>query len=136
MDFAVDATTRELSERAAQFIDEFVIPAEKYFHDNPTAGDVQWERPAIMADLKRQAKAMGLWNLFLPHHPAGANLTNLQYVPIAELTGRSPEIAPEAFNCSPPDTGNMELLSLFGTRINSSSGLHRCSRAKSDPRIA
>jgi acyl-CoA dehydrogenase len=115
MDFAVDATTRELSEKVAAFIEEFVIPAEKYFHDDPTSGDLQWERPVIMADIKRQAKARGLWNLFLPNHPSGANLTNLQYAPIAELTGRSPEIAPEAFNCSPPDTGNMELLTLFGT---------------------
>ncbi|WP_280490091.1 acyl-CoA dehydrogenase family protein [Nocardia farcinica] len=115
MDFGYDETTRDLRERAWAFIEDFVFPAEQYFHDAPVAGADQWERPAIMAELKQQARARGLWNLFLPDSRHGAGLTTLQYAPIAELTGWSPEIAPEAFNCSPPDTGNMELLSLFGT---------------------
>ncbi|MEN0137250.1 MAG: acyl-CoA dehydrogenase family protein, partial [Rhodococcus sp. (in: high G+C Gram-positive bacteria)] len=115
MDFTFDPTTTQLCDRVSTFMDDFVFPAEKHFHDNPAAGDLQWERPAIMADLKKEAKAQGLWNLFLPHDPRGAGLSNLQYAPIAELTGWSPEVAPEAFNCNPPDTGNMELLSLFGT---------------------
>ncbi|MEV0354831.1 acyl-CoA dehydrogenase family protein [Nocardia sp. NPDC050697] len=115
MDFEIDSTTRTYCDRVSEFLGEHVFPAEKYFHDDPTAGATQWERPAIMAELRREAKARGLWNLFLAHDPRGAALTNLQYAPIAELTGWSPEIAPEAFNCNPPDTGNMELLGLFGT---------------------
>ena len=70
----------------------------------------------MIEELKAQARERGLWNLFLPPtHEHGAGLTNLQYAPLAEITGRSPWIAPEALNCSAPDTGNMELLSLFGT---------------------
>ena len=115
MEFTFDSTTQQMCDRVSAFMEEFVFPAEKHFHDDPAAGDRQWERPAIMADLKKEAKARGLWNLFLPHDPRGAGLSNLQYAPIAELTGWSPEVAPEAFNCNPPDTGNMELLSLFGT---------------------
>ena len=69
-----------------------------------------------MEELKAEARRRGLWNLFLPRtHEHGAGLTNLQYAPLAEITGRNPWIAPEAINCSAPDTGNMELLSLFGT---------------------
>ena len=73
-----------------------------------------WERPPVIDDLKAKAKQRGLWNLFLAHHPQGAGLTNLQYAPLAELTGRS-FIAPEALNCAAPDTGNMEVLAEFGT---------------------
>ncbi|EME15822.1 acyl-CoA dehydrogenase family protein [Rhodococcus qingshengii] len=115
MDFEFDAKTIDLKELASAFMDEFIFPAEHFFHDNPEAGDRQWERPAVMAELKEHAKARGLWNLFLPHDPRGAGLSNLQYAPLAEVTGWSPEVAPEAFNCNPPDTGNMELLTLFGT---------------------
>lgn len=68
-----------------------------------------------MEDLKSEAKRRDLWNLFLPEDDRGAGLSNPEYAPIAELTGRSPSLAPEALNCSPPDTGNMELLSRFGT---------------------
>ena len=68
-----------------------------------------------MADLKAEARHRGLWNLFLPHSPLGAGLSNVQYAPLAEITGRSPLIAPEALNCAAPDTGNMELLTMFGT---------------------
>src|SRR4051812_37652710 len=107
MDFEFDAKTIDLKELASAFMDEFVFPAEHFFHDNPEAGDRQWERPAVMAELKEHAKARGLWNLFLPHDPRGAGLSNLQYAPLAEVTGWSPEVAPEAFNCNPPDTGNM-----------------------------
>ncbi|YCN58156.1 acyl-CoA dehydrogenase family protein [Rhodococcus erythropolis] len=92
-----------------------IYPVEHHFHDSAEANDSQWERPAVMAGLKRKARAEGLWNLFLPDDTHGAGLTNLQYAPLAEITGWSPEVAPEALNCNPPDTGNMELLSLFGT---------------------
>ena len=69
----------------------------------------------MIADLKAEARGRGLWNLFLAHHPEGAGLTNLQYAPLAEITGRSPALAPEALNCAAPDTGNMEVLAEFGT---------------------
>ncbi|SHH07758.1 acyl-CoA dehydrogenase [Jatrophihabitans endophyticus] len=112
MDFEYDERTQELRARLTDFMAEFVYPAEPLFADDATSG---WERPAVMAELRAAARERGLWNLFLPHHSDGAGLTNLQYAPLAEITGRSPEIAPEVFNCNPPDTGNMELLSLFGT---------------------
>ena len=68
-----------------------------------------------MAELRAEARRRGLWNLFLPDAERGAGLTNLQYAPLAEITGRSPQVAPEALNCAAPDTGNMELLHLLGT---------------------
>jgi acyl-CoA dehydrogenase len=74
-----------------------------------------WERPPIIDELKAEARSRGLWNLFLTHHPQGAGLTNLQYAPLAEITGYSPSLAPEALNCAAPDTGNMELLAEFGS---------------------
>ncbi|WP_207840879.1 acyl-CoA dehydrogenase family protein [Williamsia soli] len=115
MDFTFDSTTEDYRSRLLGFMDEFVYPNEHYFHDRPGEGSLQWERPAVMADLKEQARSRGLWNLFLPHHAEGAGLSNLQYAPLAEITGWSPEVAPEALNCNPPDTGNMELLTMFGS---------------------
>lgn len=113
MDFSLDDTTAELQRELLDFMDTHVYPAEHAFAE-VEAGD-GWDRPAVMADLKREAKSRGLWNLFLPHSPLGAGLSNVQYAPLAEITGRSPHIAPEALNCAAPDTGNMELLSMFGT---------------------
>ena len=72
--------------------------------ENRQAG-APWVRPAVIAELKAEARSRGLWNLFLAHHPDGAGLTNLQYAPLAEITGRSPALAPEALNCAAPDTG-------------------------------
>jgi acyl-CoA dehydrogenase len=116
MDFALDQTTVELRERVLAFMDEFVYPAEPVFRAQVQDAPDRWETPAIIEELKEHARAQGLWNLFLPRgHAYGAGLTNTQYAPLAEITGRSPWIAPEALNCSAPDTGNMELLSLFGT---------------------
>jgi acyl-CoA dehydrogenase len=116
MDFAFDETTVELRERLLAFMDEFVYPAEPVFRDQVQAASNRWDTPPIIEELKEQARSRGLWNLFLPaSHEHGAGLTNTQYAPLAEVTGRSPWIAPEALNCSAPDTGNMELLSLFGT---------------------
>src|SRR5919202_1085321 len=116
MDFAFDATTSELRERLLAFMDEFVYPAEEAFREQVESAASPWDTPPIIEELKEQARERGLWNLFLPAtHEHGAGLTNLQYAPLAEITGRSPWIAPEALNCSAPDTGNMELLSLFGT---------------------
>ncbi len=117
MDFAFDARTEELRGQVQAFIDEHVIPAEKVFGEQAAAMAAEgrgWERPPVMADLKAEARKQGLWNLFLAHHPQGAGLTNLQYAPLAEITGRS-FIAPEELNCAAPDTGNMEVLAEFGT---------------------
>src|SRR4029077_17549412 len=78
--------------------------------------DDRWATPPVIEALKVQARERGLWNLFLPPaHGRGAGLTNVQYAPLAEITGRNPWMAPEALTCSAPDTGNMDLLSLFGT---------------------
>ena len=116
MDFAFDATTLELRERLLAFMDECVYPAEERFRAEVEQSEDRWATPPVIGALKAQARERGLWNLFLPPiHDRGAGLTNLQYAPLAEITGRSPWMAPEALNCSAPDTGNMELLSLFGT---------------------
>jgi acyl-CoA dehydrogenase len=116
MDFARDQKTVELHERLDSFMEEFVYPAEETFRDQVHGAEDRWATPPIVEELKAEARSRGLWNLFLPAtHEHGAGLTNLQYAPLAEITGRSPWMAPEALNCSAPDTGNMELLSLFGT---------------------
>ena len=118
MDFAYDARTEELRERLLSFMDSHVYPAEKVFTEQvaeAAAAGRSWERPAIIDELKAEARSRGLWNLFLAHHPEGAGLSNLQYAPLAEITGHSPAIAPEALNCAAPDTGNMELLAEFGS---------------------
>ncbi len=116
MDFAFDNTTTELRERLLAFMDECVYPAEETFRRRVHGAASPWDTPPVIEELKVEARARGLWNLSLPRtHEYGAGLTNLQYAPLAEITGRSVWIAPEAMNCSAPDTGNMELLSLFGT---------------------
>jgi acyl-CoA dehydrogenase len=117
MDFEYDEKTEQLRTKLLAFMDEFVYPAEKVFAGQLAEAEAQgriWERPPVIEDLKAEARSRGLWNLFLAHHPAGAGLTNLQYAPLAEITGRSPALAPEALNCAAPDTGNMELLAEFG----------------------
>jgi len=118
MDFAYDARTEQLSGQLLEFMDSHVYPAEKVFADQvaeaAAAGQI-WQRPPVIDELKAEARSRGLWNLFLPKHPGGGGLTNLQYAPLAEITGHSPGIAPEAINCSAPDTGNMEVLAEFGT---------------------
>jgi acyl-CoA dehydrogenase len=116
MEFAFDATTERLRERLLAFMDEKIYPAEQVFEDqlagldNPWA----WTQAPVLAELRAAARERGLWNLFLPGEH-GAGLTNLQYAPLAEITGRSMRLAPAAVNCSAPDTGNMEVLALFGT---------------------
>lgn len=116
MDFAFDQRTIELRERLLAFMEECVYPAEDTFREQVENAADRWDAPPVIEELKTEARARGLWNLFLPAtHEDGAGLTNLQYAPLAEITGRNPWIAPEAINCSAPDTGNMELLSLFGT---------------------
>jgi acyl-CoA dehydrogenase len=116
MDFGYDQTTVELQQQLLAFMDECVYPAEPRFRAQASSLDDRWGTPPVIEELKQEARRRGLWNLFLPRsHEYGAGLTNVQYAPLAEITGRNPWIAPEAINCSAPDTGNMELLSLFGT---------------------
>jgi acyl-CoA dehydrogenase len=118
MDFAYDERTEELRGRLLSFMESHVYPAEKVFSEQvaeAAAAGRPWERPPIIDELKAEARSRGLWNLFLTHHPQGAGLTNLQYAPLAEITGYSPSLAPEALNCAAPDTGNMELLAEFGS---------------------
>ena len=118
MDFAYDDRTQEWRERLLAFMGEHIFPAEPVFAEQAQAvarsGD-PWRRPPVIEELKAEARRRGLWNLFLAGHPEGAGLTNLQYAPLAEITGHSPALAPEALNCAAPDTGNMELLAEFGT---------------------
>ncbi|MEH0827496.1 MULTISPECIES: acyl-CoA dehydrogenase family protein [unclassified Micromonospora] len=115
MEFAYDDRTVELRQRLEAFLTECVYPAEPVHHEQVLAAGDPWARPPVMEELKAQARERGLWNLFLPDDRYGAGLTNLQYAPLAELTGRSPHLAPEALNCAAPDTGNMELLAEFGS---------------------
>ncbi|OUS94286.1 acyl-CoA dehydrogenase family protein [Rhodococcus sp. NCIMB 12038] len=116
MDFEYSPKVRELQSRLTAFMQERVLPAEKIAAEQLASKPNWWGAPPIMADLKASAKRQGLWNLFLPAHTeAGAGLANLEYAPLAELTGWSPALAPEALNCNAPDTGNMELLDRFGT---------------------
>ncbi|WP_194813549.1 acyl-CoA dehydrogenase family protein [Nocardia sp. XZ_19_385] len=97
------------------FMDERIYPAEPIFHAQLTeSGDPHFQ-PPILEELKTEAKKRGLWNLFHPHPEWGPGLTNSEYAPLAEIMGRSAHLAPEATNCSAPDTGNMEVLTLFGT---------------------
>jgi acyl-CoA dehydrogenase len=117
MDFSHSEKVRELQERITQFMDKHIYPAEPLYHqeleENRRAGN-PWQVTRTVEELKKKAKAENLWNLFLPHSEHGAGLTNLEYAPLCEIMGRS-HIAPEAFNCSAPDTGNMEVLARYAT---------------------
>jgi acyl-CoA dehydrogenase len=115
MDFAPDATTRDYTERARAFLEEQVLPAEPLLDEQLAATPDDWTVRPVVRELQEKARAQGLWNLFLPGDHGGAGLTNLQYAPVAEVTGWSPRLAPAAFNCAAPDTGNMEVLNDFGT---------------------
>ncbi|MFI0776024.1 acyl-CoA dehydrogenase family protein [Streptomyces sp. NPDC021212] len=114
MDFAFDARTEELRAKLLTFMDEHVHPAEAIAGEQRAKLGSPWETPPVVEELKAEARKQGLWNLFLPDSEYGAGLTNLQYAPLAEITGRSPQLAPTALNCAAPDTGNMEVLTQFG----------------------
>ena len=115
MDFAFDARTEELRGQLLEFMDSHIYPAEPVFAEQLGEAPDRWAaHPPIMEELKAEARKRGLWNLFLPGEH-GAGLTNLQYAPLAEIMGRSGHLAPEATNCAAPDTGNMEVLTQFGT---------------------
>jgi acyl-CoA dehydrogenase len=117
MNFSHSNKVRALQERVAGFMDEHVYPAEARFHEEVKANRRDgnaWLATEIVEELKRKARAADLWNLFLPDSRHGAGLTNLEYAPLCEIMGRS-LLGPEAFNCSAPDTGNMEVLARYGT---------------------
>ena len=103
-----------LQDRLAAFMERDVYPNEAVYREQLNAGAGRWQQPPVMDELQTRARAEGLWNLFLPEDEHGAGLTNRQYAPLCELMGRS-LIAPEVFNCSAPDTGNMEVFARYGT---------------------
>ncbi|OOG45543.1 acyl-CoA dehydrogenase family protein [Rhodanobacter sp. C01] len=116
MDFAASERTQALVERLSTFMRDEVVPAERVYATQLTGSSDhrQWRQPAVMESLKAKARASGLWNLFLPDAEHGAGLSHVDYAPLAEIMGHS-FIAPEVFNCSAPDSGNMEVLHRYGT---------------------
>jgi len=115
MDFELSPTARDLRERLLAFMDEAVYPAEAVYREQMAASGDPNHHPEVIEELKLDARRRGLWNLFLPHKTEWTEgLSNTDYAPLAEITGRSP-LGPESLNCSAPDTGNMEILTMFGT---------------------
>ena len=112
MDFEFSGKVKDLQQRLQSFMDEHIYPNEQRFRDEIERS--RWIPTRIVEELKPKARAAGLWNLFLPNDSQGAGLTNLEYAPLCEIMGRS-VMAPEVFNCSAPDTGNMEVLARYGT---------------------
>jgi acyl-CoA dehydrogenase len=114
MDFGYSPRSVQLQAELTEFMTEQVIPSERTYDEQLRSADNPHEQPAVMESLKKLARERGLWNLFMTHGDWGAGLSNTEYAPLAEIVGRS-IIGPETINCSAPDTGNMELLALFGT---------------------
>src|SRR6202040_1883374 len=114
MDFEPSDKVKRLEARVREFMEREIYPAEAVSERQLNEAPSRWQIPPIMEELKAKARAAGLWNLFLPESSDGAGLTNLEYAPLCEIMGRSP-IAPEVFNCSAPDTGNMEVLARYGS---------------------
>jgi acyl-CoA dehydrogenase len=112
MEFAYSEKVQKLQARLSAFMEQHVYPNEEVFHAQVAEGD-RWQPTQIVEDLKKRARKEGLWNLFLPQSKVGAGLTNLEYAPLCEIMGRV-HWAPEVFNCSAPDTGNMEVLERYG----------------------
>ena len=113
MEFDYSPKTKELQKRLNAFFDQHIYPNEPVYHEQAHTGE-RWKVLPVIEDLKRKARAEGLWNFFLPHSAHGAGLTNLEYAPLCEIMGRV-LWSPEVFNCSAPDTGNMEVLDRYGT---------------------
>ncbi|KAG0270237.1 hypothetical protein BGZ95_001770, partial [Linnemannia exigua] len=115
--FEVSPRCLELQKKLIDFVNNDCLPAEEIYESQVGTGANRWTSvPPIMEDLKAKAKSLGLWNLFLPKsYPEGPGLTNLEYATLCEITGRCPRVAPEALNCSAPDTGNMEVFAKYGT---------------------
>jgi acyl-CoA dehydrogenase len=112
LDFTVNSNAMDLQQRLLSFMDKHIYPNERRFYEEIELN--RWSPSPVIEELKPKARAAGLWNLFLPDKEYGAGLTNLEYAPLCEIMGRS-VIAPEVFNCSAPDTGNMEVLARYGT---------------------
>jgi len=112
MDFGFSKRAMDMQSRLQAFMDEHIYSNEQRFREEVAQNP--WSPTIVIEELKRKARALGLWNLFLPDGEHGAGLTNLEYAPLCEIMGRS-SMAPEVFNCSPPDTGNMEVLACYGT---------------------
>ncbi|HEV3037398.1 MAG TPA: acyl-CoA dehydrogenase family protein [Candidatus Angelobacter sp.] len=112
MHFEFSDKVRDLQKRLTAFMDEHIYPNEKRFYQEIEKN--RWAPTRVIEELKPKARAVGLWNLFLPHDENGAGLSNLEYAPLCEIMGRC-TMAPEVFNCSAPDTGNMEVLARYGT---------------------
>lgn len=123
MDFSLSPKVEDLKKRVSNFMDQHVFPIEKEVQR--LMGDSGHEEPQILKDVRKKAKAEGLWNLFLPDQKHGAGLKNYEYAPLCELMGRTP-IGARAFNCMAPDTGNMEILAEFGTSDQKSRWLQPC----------
>ena len=113
MEFDYSPKVKDLQKRVTAFMEAHVYPNEQRFHDEVAEGD-RWQPTRVVEELKAKARAAGLWNLFLPESSRGAGLTNTEYAPLCEIMGRV-HWAPEVFNCSAPDTGNMEVLERYGT---------------------
>src|SRR3954447_11106765 len=141
MDFAMSAKAQDYHQRLTDFMTEFVFPAERsYDQYRLEAGPDDHTVPPVIEELKKLARDRGLWNLFLPSE---SGLTNVEYAPLAELSGWSMELAPEALNCAAPDTGNMETLHLFATEQQSKDWLEplldgriRSAFAMTEPAVA
>jgi acyl-CoA dehydrogenase len=143
MEFSLSARCQELQEKLTQFMDDHVYPAEAVYEEQLAASGDPHSHPEVLEDLKAEARRQGLWNLFLPHKTEWTDgLSNIDYAPLAEIMGRS-SIAPEACNCNAPDTGNMEILTMFGTPEQQEQWLHpllegeiRSAFAMTEPAVA
>ncbi|MFC7394218.1 acyl-CoA dehydrogenase [Scopulibacillus cellulosilyticus] len=116
MNFEYSDRVQTLQTKLNKFMEDIIYPNEKVYKQQLHSGASRWKIPPVMEEMKAEAKEHGLWNLFLPESEYGAGLSNLEYAPLCEIMGRSP-IAPEVFNCSAPDTGNMEVLVRYGTEV-------------------
>ena len=114
MDFEYSPKVQDLRKKVSQFMEDHVHPNEQTFEDQLNSGPDRWQIPPVLEEIKEKAKAAGLWNLFLPESEYGYGLTNLEYAPLSEIMGRV-HWGSEVFNCSAPDTGNMEVISRYGT---------------------
>ena len=124
MDFSYSPKVDELRSELLEFMDSHIYPAEPIYREQMQASGDPHHHPAVIEELKSKARSRDLWNLFLPDSDLGAGLSVLEYAPLAEITGRSPALAPESLNCSAPDTGNMEILHMFGTPEQKETWLH------------
>ena len=142
MDFEFNDRTKELVGRVQDFMDRYVYPNEEVYYEQLDEGDNRWKVIPVLEELKEKAREEGLWNLFLPESELGGGLTNLEYAPVCEVMGRI-NWGPEVFNCSAPDTGNMEVLERYGTPEQKKQWLEpllageiRSAFAMTEPRVA